>query len=80
MERSQNYINVFDGSTKFFRPKRMDGNWETPFNPVEVGRAYKEATAWQYRFFAPHDVNGMAQLFGGEEEFITVLDSIFTVE
>ena len=25
------YINVFDGNTKFFRPKRMDGNWETPF-------------------------------------------------
>ncbi|WP_294587449.1 GH92 family glycosyl hydrolase [uncultured Bacteroides sp.] len=80
IERSQNYINVFDGSTKFFRPKRMDGNWETPFNPVEVGRAYTEATAWQYRFFVPHDVNGMAQLFGGKEEFITALDSIFTVE
>lgn len=80
IERSQNYINVFDGSTKFFRPKRMDGNWETPFNPVEVGRAYTEATAWQYRFFAPHDVNGMVQLFGGKEEFITALDSIFTVE
>lgn len=80
MERSQNYINVFDGSTKFFRPKRMDGNWETPFNPEEVGRAYTEASAWQYRFFAPHDVNGMAQLFGGKEEFTTALDSIFTVE
>ena len=65
IQRSQNYINVFDGSTKFFRPKRMDGNWETPFNPIEVGRAYTEATAWQYRFFVPHDVSGMTQLFGG---------------
>lgn len=37
IQRSQNYINVFDGNTKFFRPKRMDGNWETPFNPIEVG-------------------------------------------
>ncbi len=78
IERSQNYIHVFDGSTKFFRPKRMDGNWETPFNPVEVGRAYTEATAWQYRFFAPHDVNGMIQLFGGMEPFTAALDSIFT--
>ena len=58
----------------------MDGNWETPFNPIEVGRAYTEATAWQYRFFVPHDVSGMAQLFGGKKEFITALDSIFTVE
>ena len=80
IQRSQNYINVFDGNTKFFRPKRMDGNWETPFNPIEVGRAYTEATAWQYRFFVPHDVSGMAQLFGGKKELITALDSIFTVE
>ena len=80
IQRSQNYINVFDGNTKFFRPKRMDGNWETPFNPIEIGRAYTEATAWQYRFFVPHDVSGMAQLFGGKKEFITALDSIFTVE
>ena len=80
IERSQNYINVFDGSTRFFRGKRMDGNWETPFNPFEVGRAYTEASAWQYRFFVPHDVNGMAQLFGGRDLFIAALDSIFAVE
>lgn len=67
IERSQNYINVFDGSTKFFRGKRMDGNWETSFNPFEVGRSYTEATAWQYRFSVPYDVNGMVQLFGGKE-------------
>lgn len=80
IQRSQNYVNVFDGSTKFFRPKRMDGNWETPFNPIEIGRAYTEATAWQYRFFVPHDVDGMVQLFGGKEEFTAALDSIFTIE
>lgn len=80
IERSQNYINVFDGSTRFFRAKRMDGNWETPFNPLEVGRAYTEASAWQYRFFVPHDVYGMEQLFGGRDAFVTALDSIFTVE
>lgn len=80
IERSQNYINVFDGSTKFFRGKRMDGNWETSFNPFEVGRSYTEATAWQYRFSVPYDVNGMVQLFGGKEKFITALDSIFIAE
>lgn len=80
IERSQNYINVFDGSTKFFRGKRMDGNWETSFNPFEVGRSYTEATAWQYRFSVPYDVNGMVQLFGGKEKFITALDSIFIAD
>lgn len=77
IRRSQQYLNVFDGATRFFRPKRMDGNLETPFNPNEVGRAYTEATAWQYRFFVPHDVNGMVQLFGGKEAFTSALDDIF---
>lgn len=79
-ERALSYINVFDGHTKFFRGKRMDGNWDSQFNPFEPGRAYTEATAWQYRFFVPHDVNGLVQLFGGVDSFTTQLDSLFTME
>lgn len=79
-ERALSYINVFDGNTKFFRGKRMDGNWDNPFNPFEPGRAYTEATAWQYRFFVPHDVNGLIQLFGGKDQFAAQLDSLFSVE
>lgn len=77
--RSQHFINVFDGTTKFFRGKRQDGNWEAPFNPLAIGRSYTEATAWQYRFFAPHDVNGLVQLFGGTQAFTAELDSLFSV-
>lgn len=79
IERSRQFANVFDGSTGFFRGKRHDGNWETPFNPFEIGRSYTEATAWQYRFFTPHDVYGLAQLMGGTDRFIANLDSLFTV-
>ncbi|MDF9829376.1 GH92 family glycosyl hydrolase [Parabacteroides sp. PF5-6] len=79
-QRALSYIHVFDGYTRFFRGKRMDGNWDNSFNPFEPGRAYTEATAWQYRFFVPHDVNGMIQLFGGKEEFTAQLDSLFLVE
>lgn len=78
-QRALSYINVFDGFSKFFRGKRLDGNWDNPFNPFEPGRAYTEATAWQYRFFVPHDVNGMEQLFGGRDEFVKQLDSLFIV-
>ncbi|MGM9803296.1 MAG: GH92 family glycosyl hydrolase [Muribaculaceae bacterium] len=78
--RAQQYANVFDGGTRFFRGKRSDGNWQTPFNPYEVGHAYTEATAWQYRFFVPHDVNGMEQLFGSRQQFKAALDSIYTAE
>lgn len=79
-QRAISYMNVFDGHTKFFRGKSQDGNWDTPFNPFEPGRAYTEATAWQYRFFVPHDVNGLIQLFGGQEKFIEQLDSLFIAE
>ena len=77
MERALNYCNVFDGNVRFFHGKRLDGNWEEKFNPDAVGHEFTEATAWQYRFFVPHDVNGMIQLFGGKETFTADLDDLF---
>ena len=77
IKRSQNYHHVFDGVTRFFRAKRLDGNWEENFVPEAVGREFTEATAWQYRFFVPHDVNGMINLFGGTDEFSKALDDLF---
>ncbi len=76
-ERARNYSNLFDGSTRFFRGRRADGNWERPFNTSAVSRDLTEATPWQYRFAAMHDVNGMVNLFGGTENFIAALDSLF---
>ncbi|MDR1090789.1 MAG: GH92 family glycosyl hydrolase [Prevotella sp.] len=80
IKRAQNYINVFDGDTGFFRGKQLDGNWESDFNEFAPGGAYTEATAWQYRFFVPHDVNGLIQLFGGTEAFTKELDRLFSTE
>jgi predicted alpha-1,2-mannosidase len=79
-ERAQSWIRVFDGDTQFFRGKRSDGNWVTPFNSFEASRHYTEANAWQYRFFVPHDVNGLVNMFGSEEQFLTALDDLFTVD
>ena len=62
-------------------PPQADG-WEpgNSLQSLEVGRLYGLFTAWQYRFFVPHDVSGMAQLFGSKEGFLLHSDSIFTVE
>lgn len=51
--RSQNWLNLFDGT--FIRP-RANGNWYFPFDPFEVNFNYTEANAWQYTFFAPHEI------------------------
>ena len=78
--RALNYVHVFDGSTGFFRGHRADGGWTTPFEEFVAGRDYTEASPWQYRFFVPHDVNGLMQLMGGREEFVRQLDRLFTLE
>ncbi len=78
--RALNYVNVFDGSTCFFRGRQSDGNWSAPFEEFATGRDYTEATPWHYRFFVPHDVNGLIQLFGSRETFIREMDRLFTLE
>jgi hypothetical protein len=78
-QRALSYINVFDGYTKFFRGKKANGNWDV-LNELVPEPAYTEGTAWQYRFSVPHDINGLIQLFGNKERFITQLDSLFIIE
>ena len=79
-QRALNYVNVFDGSTCFFRGRQSDGNWSAPFEEFATGRDYTEATPWHYRFFVSHDVNGLIQLFGSREAFIREMDRLFTLE
>lgn len=75
--RAQNFINLFDGATKYFRGRHEDGTWGDNFNPYEVSKDFTEANAWQYRFGAQHDIYGMIQLHGGEENFAKALDDLF---
>jgi len=77
--RAANYRNHFDRTTRFFRGRKADGSWRTPFvTNALVGDEYTEADAWQYAFGAQHDVPGMIELYGGEEGFINKLDALFT--
>jgi putative alpha-1,2-mannosidase len=80
-KRSANYRNLFDGSVRFFRGRKADGSWRSPFvvNAL-VGDEYTEADAWQYAFGAQQDVPGMIALYGGDEPFIQKLDSLFTAD
>lgn len=81
MERSKNYKNMFDPSTKFMRGRLENGEWIKAFNPQYpyYEYMYREANAWQVSFFAPHDMKGLIALYGGEKNFETKLDSLFTI-
>lgn len=81
MTRSKNYKNVFDPSTRFMRGRLENGEWVKNFNPQYpyYEYMYREANAWQVSFFAPHDMKGLIELYGGAKNFEAKLDSLFTV-
>ncbi len=76
-QRSLFYKNLFDKSTGFMRGKMSDGSWITPFEPKAVTQQYTEANAYQYNFFVPHDIKGLIDLHGGNENFVNRLDGLF---
>ncbi|TCD10389.1 glycoside hydrolase family 92 protein [Pedobacter frigidisoli] len=81
MARSKNYKNMFDPSTRFMRGKLENGDWIKPFNPQYpyYEYMYREANAWQVSFYAPHDMKGLIELYGGAKGFESKLDSLFTL-
>lgn len=78
IERSRNYQNLFNGKTRFFAGRRLDGNFENRFDPALISSDYTEANAWHYRFAVPHDIGGLADMFGSQERVVEALDSMFT--
>ena len=81
-ERSESYKSYFNKSTGFVHPRSADGSWATPYDPMEsihmVGD-FSEGNGWQYTFLVPQDPEGLIELFGGDENFTTKLDSLFTI-
>lgn len=81
-KRSKYYRNYFDETTGFMRGKMSDESWRTPFSPIFSQHReddFCEGNAWQYTWLVPHDVEGLIELFGSEEAFVTKLDSLFTI-
>jgi len=80
LQRSRNYALYFDSSSGFMRGRNSDGSWITPFNPRHSDHEsspYVEGNAWQWSWFVPHDVDGLMELLGGQEQFLVRLDSLF---
>lgn len=80
-KRAENWRNVWDKETLFFRPKDSKGKFLSPFNPKDYSKYYCESNAWHYRFFVPHQLepNGLIEAMGGEVAFEQKLDSLFTL-
>lgn len=78
-ERAMNYKNLFDPESKLMRGKNEDGTFQSPFSPLKWGDAFTEGNSWHYSWSVFHDPQGLINLMGGDDVFITMMDSVFAV-
>lgn len=83
-KRARNYQLYYDEASGFFRGIKSDGSFDPEFSPLAserpLAKDYAEGNAWQYLWLAPQDVDGLVELLGGRDRFITRLDSFFMIE
>lgn len=81
-KQSLGYRHYYDKEFGTLRPILPNGKFLSPFRP-EQGKDFEsvpgfhEGTAWNYTFFVPHDVYGLAKLMGGKKAFVNKLQSVF---
>ncbi len=79
--RAANYRNLFDRTVQFFRGRKANGAWRSPFiDNALVNDEYTEADAWQYAFCVQQDLPGLISLYGGDGGFVQKLDALFTAD
>ena len=78
-DRAMNYRNLFDAESRLMRGKNEDGTFASPFSPLKWGDAFTEGNSWHYTWSVFHDPEGLIRLMGGEDAFVGMLDSVFTV-
>jgi predicted alpha-1,2-mannosidase len=78
-EHALNYKNLFDKEYNLMRGRLANGEWAPNFNPFKWGDAFTEGNSWHYSWSVFHDPQGLIDLMGGDEVFVEMLDSVFTV-
>ena len=79
--KAEYYKRYLDPETKMMRGVMGDGSFRTPFNPrysSHMKSDYTEGNAFQWSFFAPHDMDNFITTLGGKKELETRLDTLFT--
>jgi predicted alpha-1,2-mannosidase len=78
-KRAGNWRNAYDPKTGFMRARKSDGQFREPFDPDAAGYGtdYTEGNAWQYSWYVPQDVAALVKAMGGDQRFVTKLDSVF---
>lgn len=82
LKRSLGYKNYYSKADGTLRPRLADGSWLSPFNPADGADfsnapGFHEGSAWNYTFYVPHDISGLARLMGGKKQFVDKLQMVF---
>lgn len=78
-KRALNYQVVFDSTHQLMRARNQDGSFQSPFDPFKWGDAFTEGNSWHYTWSVFQDIQGLIDLMGGKNEFVAMLDSVFTM-
>jgi predicted alpha-1,2-mannosidase len=80
IKRSENWRNVYDGSTGFMRPIMRDGTFRKEFDQLSThNQGFIEGNAWNYSLYVPHDPDGLIKMMGGKAKFSKHMDELFTM-
>lgn len=80
-KRALNYRNIWDKKVGWMRPRTMEGSWYETFKPVGEGfsaKGFVESSSAIYSFYVPHDLKGLANLFGGTDAMANRLEESFS--
>lgn len=81
-DRSMGYKHYYCKEFGTLRPILPDGTFYSPFDPLqganfEPSPGFHEGNSWNYTFYVPHDVKGLAKLMGGQKRFVNKLQMVF---
>ena len=78
--RAEHYVEMFNPEAGTFTSRNADGTWTSgaDFDKKAWGGAFTEASAWTFGFHAPHDVDGLAALYGGRQGLLDVMHDFLT--
>ena len=80
--QSLGYRHYYSRESGTLRPLMQDGTFLEPFDPrqgenFEPVPGFHEGSAWNYTFYVPHQVQGLAELMGGSKAFVDKLQKVF---
>lgn len=89
LERSKNYLNLWDSEKQCFRPKNSDGSWTEPFSDdvisfvddilgTKFAYGFCEGSSRNWQWSVQYDTAALISLYGGKESFTKSLTTFMS--